>query len=104
MSEFLPTTVVGSYPQPEWLIDRTKLGSKVPRVREPEIWRIPEALLAEAQDDATLLAIRAQERAGHAAQGAAAQGTSMQGASEQSSSAASSAQASPRGASPKADS
>src|SRR6185436_11194208 len=47
-----------------WLIDRAKLGSKVPRVREPEIWRIPQALLAEAQDDATLLAIRDMERAG----------------------------------------
>jgi 5-methyltetrahydropteroyltriglutamate--homocysteine methyltransferase len=64
LSDFLPTTVVGSYPQPEWLIDRAKLGSKVPRVREPEIWRIPGELLAEAQDDATLLAIRDMERAG----------------------------------------
>jgi 5-methyltetrahydropteroyltriglutamate--homocysteine methyltransferase len=55
---------VGSYPQPGWLIDRAKLGSKVPRVREPGIWRIPEPLLAEAQDDATLIAIRDMERAG----------------------------------------
>ena len=60
----ITTTVVGSYPQPEWLIDRAKLGSKVPRVREPEIWRVPAEFLAEAQDDATLVAIRDMERAG----------------------------------------
>jgi 5-methyltetrahydropteroyltriglutamate--homocysteine methyltransferase len=60
----LPTTVVGSYPQPGWLIDRAQLGSKVPRVRAPEIWRVDKALLEEAQDDATLLAIRDMERAG----------------------------------------
>jgi 5-methyltetrahydropteroyltriglutamate--homocysteine methyltransferase len=60
----LPTTVVGSYPQPGWLIDRAKLGSKVPRVRAPEIWRVEGSLLEEAQDDATLLAIRDMERAG----------------------------------------
>jgi 5-methyltetrahydropteroyltriglutamate--homocysteine methyltransferase len=60
----LATTVVGSYPQPNWLIDRAKLGSKVPRVRAPEIWRIEQAFLEEAQDDATLLAIRDMERAG----------------------------------------
>ena len=60
----IPTTVVGSYPQPAWLIDRAKLGSKVPRVRAPDIWRIPDAFLEEAQDDATLLAIRDMERAG----------------------------------------
>ena len=60
----LPTTVVGSYPQPEWLIDRARLGATVPRVRMPEIWRVPEAWLEEAQDDATLLAIRDMERAG----------------------------------------
>ena len=64
MSDLLPTTVVGSYPQPGWLIDRAKLGSKVPRVREPEIWRVPPEFLAEAQDDATLVAIRDMERAG----------------------------------------
>ena len=58
------TTVVGSYPQPDWLIDRSKLGSKVPRVRAPEIWRIPAEYLEEAQDDATLLAIRDMELAG----------------------------------------
>jgi 5-methyltetrahydropteroyltriglutamate--homocysteine methyltransferase len=60
----LPTTVVGSYPQPEWLIDRELLGTMVPRVRVPEIWRVPEAWLEQAQDDATLLAIRDMERAG----------------------------------------
>jgi 5-methyltetrahydropteroyltriglutamate--homocysteine methyltransferase len=60
----LETTVVGSYPQPHWLIDRAKLGSKVPRVRAPEIWRIEASLLEEAQDDATLIAIRDMERAG----------------------------------------
>ena len=59
-----PTTLVGSYPQPDWLIDRAKLGSKVPRVRAPEIWRIPPEHLEEAQDDATLLAIRDMELAG----------------------------------------
>ena len=60
-----PTTLVGSYPQPEWLIDRAKLAGRFPpRVRVKELWRIPEALLAEAQNDATLLAIRAQEDAG----------------------------------------
>jgi len=46
----ITTTVVGSYPQPNWLIDREKLGSKVPRVRAPEIWRIPAAFLEQAQD------------------------------------------------------
>src|SRR6266516_4221698 len=60
-----PTTLVGSYPQPEWLIDRNKLAGRFPpRVRTRELWRIPDALLAEAQEDATLLAIRAQEEAG----------------------------------------
>jgi 5-methyltetrahydropteroyltriglutamate--homocysteine methyltransferase len=60
----LETTVVGSYPQPNWLIDRAKLGSKVPRVRAPEIWKIEAKFLEEAQDDATLIAIRDMERAG----------------------------------------
>ncbi len=65
MSERLLTTVVGSYPQPEWLVDRERLQSRLPpRVRAHEIWRIPEPLLQEAQDDATLLAIRDMERAG----------------------------------------
>ena len=60
-----PTTLVGSYPQPEWLIDRKKLAGRFPpRVRAKELWRIPEPLLAEAQNDATLLAIKAQEEAG----------------------------------------
>src|SRR5467141_1036239 len=60
-----PTTLVGSYPQPEWLIDRKQLAGRFPpRVRAKELWRVPEPHLAEAQDDATLLAIRAQERAG----------------------------------------
>ncbi|HEV8584636.1 MAG TPA: 5-methyltetrahydropteroyltriglutamate--homocysteine methyltransferase [Methylomirabilota bacterium] len=60
-----PTTLVGSYPQPEWLIDRTKLAGRFPpRVRARELWRVAEPWLAEAQDDATRLAIGAQERAG----------------------------------------
>ena len=64
MKDLIPTTVVGSYPQPHWLIDREALGGKVPRVRSPEIWRIAPAFLEQAQDDATLLAIRDMERAG----------------------------------------
>jgi 5-methyltetrahydropteroyltriglutamate--homocysteine methyltransferase len=61
----LSTTVVGSYPQPDWLIDRDALGShSVPRVRASHAWRIPAAHLLEAQDDATLVAIRDMERAG----------------------------------------
>ena len=64
MNQLLPTTVVGSYPQPNWLIDRTALGSKVPRVRAPDIWRIAPPFLEQAQDDATLLAIRDMEAAG----------------------------------------
>jgi 5-methyltetrahydropteroyltriglutamate--homocysteine methyltransferase len=60
-----PTTLVGSYPQPEWLIDRKKLAGRFPpRVRARELWRVEESLLREAQDDATVLAIRAQEEAG----------------------------------------
>jgi 5-methyltetrahydropteroyltriglutamate--homocysteine methyltransferase len=60
-----PTTLVGSYPQPEWLIDRKKLAGRFPpRVRARELWRVAEPFLAEAQDDATILAIRAQEEAG----------------------------------------
>ncbi|MGH8310185.1 MAG: 5-methyltetrahydropteroyltriglutamate--homocysteine methyltransferase, partial [Steroidobacteraceae bacterium] len=60
-----PTTLVGSYPQPEWLIDRQRLAERFPpRVRARELWRIPELWLAEAQNDATLIAIRAQELAG----------------------------------------
>jgi 5-methyltetrahydropteroyltriglutamate--homocysteine methyltransferase len=60
-----PTTIVGSFPQPEWLIDRAKLAGRFPpRVRAKELWRIAAEHLAEAQDDATLIAIRAQEEAG----------------------------------------
>ena len=60
-----PTTLVGSYCQPDWLIDREKLkGQFPPRTRAKELWRIPEPFLKEAQDDATRLAIRDQERAG----------------------------------------
>src|SRR5919108_2239183 len=60
-----PTTLVGSYPQPEWLIDRAKLAKRFPpRVRARELWRIPDEFLAEAQNDATILAIKAQEDAG----------------------------------------
>ena len=56
----LPTTLVGSYAQPEWLIDRGKLAGRFPpRVRAKELWRIPEPYLAEAQDDATVVAIKA---------------------------------------------
>jgi 5-methyltetrahydropteroyltriglutamate--homocysteine methyltransferase len=64
MNKLLPTTVVGSYPQPDWLIDRAALSKMVPRVRQRDIWRIPEPLLEQAQDDATILAIRDMERAG----------------------------------------
>jgi 5-methyltetrahydropteroyltriglutamate--homocysteine methyltransferase len=61
----LPASLVGSYPQPEWLIDRAKLaGQFPPRVRARELWRVAPEYLAQAQDDATLLAIRAQEDAG----------------------------------------
>ena len=61
----LPTTVVGSYPQPEWLVDREMLGSRLPpRVRAREIWRVAPEFLEQAQDDATLVAIRDMERAG----------------------------------------
>jgi 5-methyltetrahydropteroyltriglutamate--homocysteine methyltransferase len=64
MNKLLPTTVVGSYPQPDWLIDRATLSKSVPRVRKRDVWRIPEPLLEQAQDDATILAIRDMERAG----------------------------------------
>ena len=61
----LPTSLVGSYAQPEWLIDRQKLAGRFPpRVRAKELWRVPQEQLAEAQDDATVIAIRAQEEAG----------------------------------------
>ena len=63
-AHLLPTTVVGSYPQPDWLVNRALLSKVVPRTRMREIWRIPEDFLEQAQDDATLLAIRDMERAG----------------------------------------
>ena len=65
MDTILPTTLVGSYPQPDWLIDRAKLAGRFPpRVRAGELWRVAPEWLEQAQDDATLLAIRDQERAG----------------------------------------
>jgi 5-methyltetrahydropteroyltriglutamate--homocysteine methyltransferase len=64
-STLLPTTLVGSYPQPDWLIDRALLAKQMPpRVRAQQLWRVPAEWLEQAQDDATLLAIRDQERAG----------------------------------------
>ena len=60
----LPTTVVGSYPQPDWLVDRALLAKGVPRVRLAAMWRGPEPWLEQAQDDATIVAIREMERAG----------------------------------------
>src|SRR5437660_9930284 len=65
MAKLFPTTLVGSYPQPDWLIDRKKLAGRFPpRVRAKELWRVSPDWLGEAQDDATLIAIRDQERAG----------------------------------------
>jgi 5-methyltetrahydropteroyltriglutamate--homocysteine methyltransferase len=65
MSGPLTTTLVGSYPQPEWLVDRQLLRSRMPsRVRARDLWRVPEPLLEQAQDDATALALRDMERAG----------------------------------------
>ena len=64
-SHLITTTVVGSYPQPDWLIDREKLRTRLPpRVRSAELWRIEDPYLEDAQDDATLLAIHDMERAG----------------------------------------
>ncbi|MFZ2003966.1 MAG: uroporphyrinogen decarboxylase family protein [Stellaceae bacterium] len=64
-THLIPTTVVGSYPQPEWLIDRAALEKHgVPRVHAHEIWRVPQERLKEAQDDATVLAISEMERLG----------------------------------------
>jgi len=60
----LPTSLVGSYPQPEWLIDRERLSKQVPRVRADDLWLVAPDRLEAAQDDATILAIRDQERAG----------------------------------------
>lgn len=63
--KLFPTTLVGSYPQPEWLIDRKQLAKIVPpRARARDLWRVAPELLAQAQDDAAILAIRDQERAG----------------------------------------
>jgi 5-methyltetrahydropteroyltriglutamate--homocysteine methyltransferase len=65
VSLLFPTALVGSYPQPEWLLDRSKLLARLPpRVRAQELWRISPEHLAQAQDDATILAIKAQEAAG----------------------------------------
>jgi len=65
MQDPLLTTVVGSYPQPDWLVDRAMLGSRLPpRTRALEIWRVAGEFLEQAQDDATVLAIRDMERAG----------------------------------------
>jgi 5-methyltetrahydropteroyltriglutamate--homocysteine methyltransferase len=65
VQKLLPTSLVGSYAQPDWLIDRKRLAARFPpRVRAKELWRIAPEWLEQAQDDATLLAIRAQERAG----------------------------------------
>jgi 5-methyltetrahydropteroyltriglutamate--homocysteine methyltransferase len=64
-TELLPTSLVGSYPQPDWLIDRQKLAGRFPpRVRAKELWRVAPEFLEQAQDDATILAIRDEERAG----------------------------------------
>src|ERR1700731_1221920 len=63
--KLLPTSLVGSYPQPDWLIDRQKLAGRFPpRVRARELWRVAPEWLDQAQDDATLVAIRDQEQAG----------------------------------------
>jgi 5-methyltetrahydropteroyltriglutamate--homocysteine methyltransferase len=65
MAQTLLTSVVGSYPQPDWLVDRALLTKMMaPRVRAHEVWRVPPERLEEAQDDATIVAIREQERAG----------------------------------------
>jgi 5-methyltetrahydropteroyltriglutamate--homocysteine methyltransferase len=64
IDHLIPTSVVGSYPQPEWLVDRELLATTVPRVRMPAIWRIPGEHLREAQDDATLAALSDMTRAG----------------------------------------
>ena len=63
-THLFPTTVVGSYPQPDWLVDRALLMKGVPRIRMTGLWRVPEPYLEQAQDDATLIAIRDMERAG----------------------------------------
>lgn len=62
--QLLPTSLVGSYPQPDWLIDREQLATGVPRVRKPQLWRVAEPWLEQAQDDATRALILELERAG----------------------------------------
>src|SRR5262245_61880774 len=65
MAQRIKTSVIGSYPQPDWLVDRALLAKHMaPRVRVRDIWRIPPERLEEAQDDATIVAIREQELAG----------------------------------------
>jgi 5-methyltetrahydropteroyltriglutamate--homocysteine methyltransferase len=65
INTLLPTSLVGSYAQPNWLLDRAKLAGRFPpRTRAKELWRVDPAYLEEAQNDATILAIRDQERAG----------------------------------------
>ena len=65
IQKLIPTSLVGSLPQPDWLIDRPKLAGRFPpRVRAKELWRVPEAFLAQAQDDATFLPSEIQEDAG----------------------------------------
>src|SRR5712691_4176076 len=63
--KLFPTALVGSYPQPDWLIDRQMLSKRMPpRIRADELWRVPQNCLGQAQDDATVVAIHEQERAG----------------------------------------
>ena len=62
--KLFPTSVVGSYPQPDWLVNREMLSKVVPRVRLKEIWRVPETWLEQAQDDFTIIAISVEEGAG----------------------------------------
>lgn len=64
MNKLLPTSLVGSYPQPDWLIDRAKLSKMVPRVKMDDLWLVPPSDLEKKQDEATVEAIREQERAG----------------------------------------
>jgi 5-methyltetrahydropteroyltriglutamate--homocysteine methyltransferase len=64
MKKLLPTSLVGSYPQPDWLIDRAKLSKMVPRVKMDDLWLVPPSDLEKKQDEATIGAIREQERAG----------------------------------------
>jgi 5-methyltetrahydropteroyltriglutamate--homocysteine methyltransferase len=63
-SKLLPTTIVGSYPQPEWLVDQSRLKNRVPRIYAHDIWRVAPDYLEQAQDDATVLAIRDLETVG----------------------------------------